>query len=121
MKNFDSAQELLSKLRQFCATLPDAQEYTMVHHPAFRVLKKPFVVVGLGKEKEPQFSVNLGLMEQAELLEDERFQRTPYMGHNGWVTLGQANTTWEEVYELVEASYRRVAGKRRLEKWDNKK
>ncbi len=111
-------EQLLERLREICKTLPGAEEYVMVHHPAFRVRKKPFVVVGLGKENQTLFSVNLGRMEQVDLLEDERFHRTPYMGHNGWVSLALSDSTWDEVEELVIASYRRVAGKRLLDKLD---
>lgn len=117
-KDFSACEELLVGLRKLVGPYPDAQEYTMVHHPAFRVAKKPFVVVGLGKEKRVQLSVNLGHMEQAELLTDPRFIKTPYMGHNGWVTLGFEDTDWQEIEELLEASYRRVCGKRRNAKLD---
>lgn len=36
--------ELLGLLRRLCAKLPGAEEYVMVHHPAFRVGKKPFAI-----------------------------------------------------------------------------
>jgi hypothetical protein len=68
--------DLLEKLRELSRTLPGAEEYVMVHHPAFRVRKKPYVVVGLRRQDKAVFSVNLGRMEQADLLEDERFHKT---------------------------------------------
>ena len=111
-------EDLLDRLRELSKTLPGAEEYVMVHHPAFRVRKKPFVVVGLRKVDKPIFSINLGRMEQADLLEDERFHKTPYMGHNGWVSLALPDTTWQELEDLVRASYRRVAGKRLLDQLD---
>lgn len=112
--------DLLKALRQICETLPGAEEYVMVHHPAFRVRKKPFVVVGLRKQDKTIFSINLGRMEQFEMLEEERFHKTPYMGHNGWVSLALPDSSWKEVEALVIASYRRVAGKRLLEQFDER-
>jgi hypothetical protein len=53
----------------------------MVHHPAFRVGKKPFAIAGMEEaDKGATVSVNLGRDAQAALLDDERFTRTPYIG-----------------------------------------
>ena len=101
----------MDRLRQLCAGLPGAEEYTMVHHPAFRVRKKPFVIVGL----KGDLAVNLGRMEQAELLRDPRFTRTPYIGQHGWVTLSLDGADWSEITELVTDSWRRVATKKQLQ------
>ncbi|MEW6279144.1 MAG: MmcQ/YjbR family DNA-binding protein [Candidatus Eremiobacterota bacterium] len=114
----DASEELLSGLRSLCQELPQAEEYVMVHHPAFRAGKKPFVVVGMNSG--PTLSVNLGLVEQAELLQDDpRFSRTPYIGQHGWVSMAYADTDWEEITGLVTASYRRVATRRMLRELDS--
>lgn len=109
-------EQLLAVVRDLCAKLPAAEEYVMVHHPAFRLGKKPFVVVGmqLGEGERGTVSVNLGHDMQHELLADARFVKTPYMGHNGWVTIAQAALKKGELAALLEASYRRVAGKKQL-------
>jgi predicted DNA-binding protein (MmcQ/YjbR family) len=91
----------------------------MVHHPAFRAGKKPFAVVGVGTaDKEPTLSINLGHIQQAELLEDRRFSRTPYIGQHGWVTIHRRDAESTEIADLVEASWRRVATKKMLKAKD---
>ncbi len=105
---------LLEKLRELCHTLPRAEEYTMVHHPAFRAGKKPFLILGLGGQRPNRISLNLGLMEQAERLQVERFTRTPYIGQHGWFTVLEGDIEWPELEEMVVASYRRVATKAML-------
>ena len=102
----------LSKARQLCASLPDAEEYVMVHHPAFRVSKKPFLILGMNQGST--VSINLGVEAQGDLLQDSRFARTPYLGQHGWVTAAVRDLKGPELAELVEQSFRRVAGKRRV-------
>jgi predicted DNA-binding protein (MmcQ/YjbR family) len=106
---------LVEDLRVLCSGFPGAEEYVMVHHPAFRAGKKPFVVVGVGTaDREPTLSINLGHLEQGELLEDPRFTRTPYIGQHGWVTIHRRDAEWDEIAGLVEGSWRRVATKKML-------
>lgn len=110
-----SVTQLLGALRRVCAGLPGAEEYVMVHHPAFRVGKKPFAIAGMEEAtRGATLSVNLGPEAQADLLGDERFSRTPYIGQHGWVTIARAELRAGELDALVAESYRRVAGKRNL-------
>lgn len=108
----------LASLRPLCAALPGAEEYTMVHHPAFRVGKKPFLIVGLdahgARADAPCVSINLGRDVQGDLLDDARFSRTPYLGQHGWVTVALASLRKGELPKLIEESWRRVAKKRDL-------
>jgi predicted DNA-binding protein (MmcQ/YjbR family) len=110
--------KLLEELRALVRPLPGAEEYIMVHHPAFRVGKKPFVILGKRGTQEA-LSVNLGKMEQAELISDERFERTPYIGQHGWVTVKRNTLSDQELWELVEESWRRVAQKRHLKEYES--
>jgi len=65
---------------------------------------------------------NMTLMDQAALLEDPRFERTPYIGQHGWVTMRwDGEPDWAEVRQLAESAYRKVAGKRLLEELDGGK
>jgi predicted DNA-binding protein (MmcQ/YjbR family) len=110
-----SVRELLAILRRLCATLPDAEEYVMVHHPAFRVGKKPFVIAGMEEAtKGATISVNLGRDMQPQLLDDPRFARTPYIGQHGWVTVAQPRLRKGELDMLVTDSFRRVASRKQL-------
>jgi predicted DNA-binding protein (MmcQ/YjbR family) len=106
---------LLKVLRGMCGALPAAEEYVMVHHPAFRVNKKPFGIVGMNEDRQgATVSVNLGKEAQCTLLEDARFGRTPYIGQHGWVTIGVAQLRQGELLMLLTESYRRVANKKQL-------
>ena len=116
-KGSADAAQVLDVLRRFATQLPGAQEYVMVHHPAFRVGKKPFLIVGM-EEQAANMSINGGPDMQAELLNDPRFSRTPYIGQHGWVTVLYHDCEPAEWRGLIEKSYRRVAGKRNLAKLD---
>lgn len=111
-KKLDSLDAALSTLRKLASALPGAEEYVMVHHPAFRVGKKPFAIVGM--DQAPTVSINLGPEAQADLLTDERFSRTHYIGQHGWVTVDYGRLRAGEVASLVEGSWQRVAGKKHL-------
>lgn len=114
MMNDDSpgVRALMAELRVLSARLPGSEEYVMVHHPAFRVGRKPFLVAGM--MQSATLSVNLGLDAQSGLLDDARFSKTPYMGHNGWVTIERRRLKAAELADLVTESWRRVAGKKAL-------
>jgi predicted DNA-binding protein (MmcQ/YjbR family) len=107
--------ELLATLRKVCAKLPAAEEYVMVHHPAFRVGKKPFAIAGMEEStKGATLSINLGRDAQQHLLDDARFTRTPYIGQHGWVTIEYRRLKKGELDALVIESFRRVASKKQL-------
>jgi predicted DNA-binding protein (MmcQ/YjbR family) len=76
----------------------------------FRFKKKPFCVLHSPEERAVAFK--LTLEEQGVFLQDPRFFKTPYSGHQGWVSLRLANEIdWEEIAELAKGSYRLVAAK----------
>lgn len=114
----DSPQirKLVAELQKLCAKLPGSEQYVMVHHPAFRVGKRPFVVVGMHVHGvgDASISINLGHEAQHGLLSDERFIKTPYMGHNGWVTIARKALGAKELSTLVMESWRRIANKKQL-------
>ncbi len=106
---------LLGTLRKVCATLPGAEEYVMVHHPAFRVGKKPFAIAGMEQAtRGATLSINLGPDAQQQLLDDARFSRTPYIGRHGWVTIAHQELKKGELETLVTESFRRVASRKQL-------
>jgi len=112
----DEVDALVRELREICAKLPAYEEYVMVHHPAFRLGKKPFVIAGMeSATKGATLSVNLGPELQHALLDDARFTRTPYIGQHGWVTIARASTKKDELTQLVVGSWRRLANKKQLE------
>jgi predicted DNA-binding protein (MmcQ/YjbR family) len=114
-----AVRALVTLLRRICANLPGAEEYVMVHHPAFRVGKKPFAIAGMeSATKGATVSINLGHEMQHQLLDDARFSRTPYIGQHGWVTIAKKDLGEDELRALVVGSYRRVANKKQLAELD---
>jgi predicted DNA-binding protein (MmcQ/YjbR family) len=112
-------QSALRALRGISKKLPGAEEYVMVHHPAFRVGKKPFAIAGmLADESRATVSINLGPDAQGHLLGDERFSKTHYIGQHGWVTVNFDTLSEPELAALVIDSYRRIAGKKLLAQFD---
>ena len=108
---FDHAA-FTSRMEAFCAGLPGAEAYIMVHHPAYRVKKKPFLIIGVDGD-EPGMSIKVSKEWQPVVLEnDQRFRKTPYIGQHGWITLDLGKPhTWEEIERFVQQSYEGVAPK----------
>lgn len=111
----------LAKLGALCAPYPGAEAYIMVHHPAYRVGGKPFVIAGISDRKNEEQTVcfKFAKEEQPIALQDPRFFKTPYIGQHGWTSLRVGEEPdWDEIARLVEHSYRRVAPKKRLAELD---
>jgi predicted DNA-binding protein (MmcQ/YjbR family) len=103
------AAAYLNKLRKICLALPETEETNNFGHEWFRVKKKPFCLHH-GREGEPAIAFKVAKTEQGIFLEDPRFFKTPYMGHNGWVSLRvEGKLDWEEIGELIKGSYRLAA------------
>src|ERR1700742_4399292 len=110
-----AVRKTLAALRPICAQLPGAEEYVMVHHPAFRVGKKPFVVAGIHADRTgTALSINLGREAQPMLLSDGRLEKTPYIGQHGWVSIRYGALRAGELESLVTESWRRVATRKQL-------
>ena len=53
--------------------------------------------------------------EREALLGDDRCYVPAYLGAYGWIGIDLADDTdWNEINELLDASYRRTAGRRRV-------
>jgi predicted DNA-binding protein (MmcQ/YjbR family) len=108
------AQTHLKKLRKICLSLPATEETNNFGHEWFRVNKKPFCV-NHGPAGEPAIAFKVAKTEQGIFLEDPRFFKTPYMHHNGWVSIRAVEKLdWEEIEELVKGSYRLAAPRRQM-------
>jgi predicted DNA-binding protein (MmcQ/YjbR family) len=96
---------MIERLRKLCLALPEATETTNFGHPFFRFKNKPFCVF-----HTEAIAVKVLKTEQSIFLEDPRFFKTPYMHHNGWVSLrAQGKLDWKEIAELVKASHELTA------------
>jgi predicted DNA-binding protein (MmcQ/YjbR family) len=110
-----AVRALVTELRKLCAKLPGSEEYVMVHHPAFRVGKKPFVIAGMQQDQlGATLSINLGHDAQSGLLDDARFTKTPYIGQHGWITIARNDIEVGELAALVTGSWRRIASTKAL-------
>ena len=101
------------KVREICLSLPETKETITWGQPHFRVGEKIFA--GYGDEKG-KATIGFKLeMEHADLLvrEDDRFERAPYVGHKGWVSMDAARVgDWNELRDLIRESYRLIAPKK---------
>jgi hypothetical protein len=122
---FDDDDPLLGRLRKLALAFPDAAEKISHGHPAFYTTKV-FAYYGgsrktdHGHERhEHSVLVLLDPDERDALLsegagEEGRF-RPAYLGPYGWVGIDLGDDTdWDEIGELLDASYRLTAGVRRV-------
>lgn len=97
----------LERVRQICLALPETRETVAHGHPTFWAGKKTFAVFGL---YSPSVAFKAGMDLHEALEGDPRIFPTPYMAHNGWLSLRLDGTTdWDEARDLLEHSYRQVA------------
>ena len=106
--------EVIEPLREICLALPEAQEGLSFGSPWFRAGKKPFAIFD-AHDGQPELAFRAVPEAREELLADPRFFPTPYMHHNGWLTMRlEEPIDWDEVEELVLDSYLQQALKRML-------
>ena len=107
----------LIRLREICLGLPRSAEKNSHGRPAF-FTKKVFAMFGAvppGDHDSDRWSQSLVVLpdpdERAALLDDDRFFHPAYLGPSGWVGLDfrAASVDWDEVTELVDASFRNTA------------
>jgi hypothetical protein len=129
---FDDDDPYLGRLRELALAFPDAEERVAHGRPHFRV-RKVFAVYGSSTKgaADVRTSYPHGLVvlpdesDRAALSEDPRSFVPAYLAPSGWVGLdlsaggvGPDEVDWQEVAELLDSSYRRVAGKRQIERLD---
>jgi predicted DNA-binding protein (MmcQ/YjbR family) len=118
---FDDGDPFLIRVRALALAFPDAAEKISHGRPAF-FTTKVFAYYGgsikVDGEYERHDQSIMVLIEPAErlaLLEQPRCYRPAYLGPSGWLGVDlTADTDWTEIAELLDASYRRTAGPRRV-------
>ena len=115
-------QKILNQLRRICARLPEVvEERDGFGHFTFRVGKRSFVIVGAGEDDRGSMSIKADLYTQDRLIRAGGYERTPYIGQHGWVSVAaDTEPDWAEVEDLVIDGYRRAAPKRLLKQLDLK-
>ena len=116
----------LRELRKIALEFPGAFEKISWGRPVF-CAPKIFVMYGgnakpAGEMIAYPYSVLVKVddVERKALEQDPRFYYPAYMGPSGWLGLDltAAKVDWDEVHELVDASYRLVAPKKLIKELD---
>jgi predicted DNA-binding protein (MmcQ/YjbR family) len=101
----------LTRLDKICMALPDVTRENHGSHASFRIRKKPFVYFLNDHHGDGIVSVSCkvfpGDNTALAASQPERFYLPAYIGPRGWVALrvDVGEIDWEEVSELVSASY----------------
>ncbi|SHR65610.1 phosphoribosylglycinamide formyltransferase protein [Mycobacteroides abscessus subsp. abscessus] len=120
----------LAELRRLALALPEAAEQISWGRPVFKA-GKIFAMFGgnaKGATKGTMIAhpysvlVKVDDSERLALVQDERFYYPAYMGPYGWLGLdfAIAEVDWDEVAELLDASYRLIASKRLIKLLDQR-
>ncbi|HWI43753.1 MAG TPA: MmcQ/YjbR family DNA-binding protein [Nocardioides sp.] len=120
----------LAELREICLALPGAVEVVSHGRPCFKASEKGkvFATFGAGLKTGPKthvridsaLCVKIDPLDLPAIEADERFFHPMYAGATTWraTDLARPGIDWDEVAELVDASYRLVAPKRLLAELD---
>jgi len=122
-RTYSSTDPYLEQLRKICLKFPESAEVEAWGRPTFRAGQKIFAVFG-GPDPKTESGYCVIFKPDAEdrpaLVQDARFFAPRYWGPGGWLGLDfdAAKVDWDEVWELVDASYRQVALKRMIKALD---
>ncbi len=122
---FDEDDPLLAKVRAIAAALPGTDEKVSHGRPAL-FTKKIFAIYGgslkVGDEwvQHPHSVLILtDADERPALLAQEDTFVPGYWGPSGWIGIDLgAKTDWDEIAELIDASYRLTASKKLIKELD---
>ena len=119
---------VLARVRKICLSFPETSEKMAWGHPTFRVKDKMFASIGawhydddgkpLKEGEKGVFRVTMTMPtapgeQEALLARGEPFFFPAYVGVRGWIGLTiDGSTDWDEVEELIETAYRKIAPKR---------
>ncbi|MGC5324842.1 MmcQ/YjbR family DNA-binding protein [Brevibacillus sp. SYSU BS000544] len=106
--------ELLAKVREICTSFPEVEEkIDLFGHTSFRIKDKPFVMMG---EKAESSSISIKTSKETQeilLQQGNKFSKTPYIGHHGWVSLRNTDSIdWAEAEGLMKEGFLRTAPKK---------
>ncbi|MCF8589553.1 MmcQ/YjbR family DNA-binding protein [Gordonia liuliyuniae] len=118
---FDDADEILTQVRRRALAFPETTEKIAHGRPTFRC-GKMFAIYGGSRKGETKSPLSNALLfvpdpgEREALVQDDRFFVPAYVGAYGWlgIDLARHDTAddWNEVTELLDASFRQIAPKR---------
>lgn len=124
---FDDDDPVLVRVRELALAFPGADEKVSHGRPAF-FTKKVFAYYGGSLKVDGEWVQHPQSMmvlvdddEREALLADDRVFVPAYMGPSGWLGVDldtDVGVDWDEVRELLDASYRLTAGKRLVAELD---
>jgi predicted DNA-binding protein (MmcQ/YjbR family) len=119
---------VLQRVRKICLGLPETTEKTAWGHPTFRVKDKMFASIGgwdydeagkplkqgeKGIRKVTMTMPTLPGEQEALLARGHPFFYPAYVGVRGWIGVEiDGATDWDEIEEIVETAYRKIAPKK---------
>lgn len=124
---YDEADPILARLRAIALDFPQAAEKVAHGRPTFFTVKVFAYYGGSIKGDHSSGTLDHALLflpveqDRRALLDDGRFLAPAYLGPFGWLALDLATGAldWDEVSELVDASYRRTAPARLVRQLDS--
>lgn len=126
---FDDDDQGLAELRSIALDFPDAFEKVSWGRPVFCAPKMFAMYGGNVKSTEGMVPYPYSLLVKVDdsdrraLEQDKRFFFPAYMGPFGWLGLDftAAEVDWDEVTELVDASFRLVAPRKLIKQLDERR
>lgn len=123
---FDDEDPYLIHVRQLAAELPGTAEKISHGRPAFYT-KKVFAYYGGSLKRAGDWVqhpesivVQPDPADRDALLQEQRVYVPAYLGPAGWIGVDLEDATdWNEIAELLDASYRLTAPKRHIVELDN--
>jgi len=122
---FDDDDPFLARIRAIAATFPGSAEKVSHGRPALYT-KKVFAIYGSAVKGDDEWVqhpqsvlVKTDADERSALLAEPHTFVPGYWGPSGWIGRDlHDDTDWDEIAELIDASYRLTAGKRLIAELD---
>ena len=122
---FSSDDPLLARVRRIALALPEADEKVSHGRPAF-FTQKVFCYFGGSVRVDGEWVAHDAAImvrpdpdDDPALRQDQRFWEPAYLGPSGWLGIDLTDDTdWQEIAELLDASYRMTAPRRLVEELD---
>lgn len=110
------ASAALERLTKICDALPESVTERSATHATYRVRKKAYAYFLDNQHADGKIAVCVKTDKELVAADPKRFYLPPYIGARSWVAmrLDTKRVDWKEVGELVLASYRYMAPKRRV-------
>ncbi len=123
---YDDDDPLLGRVRALCLAYPESAERESHGRPVFFAGRRGFAQYGVSGEDDRRLLVRPDDGDRDALVQHPRATVPPYLGPAGWLGFelrdrpGLPPLDWQEMVELVDDSYRRVALVRMLRALDGR-